>query len=97
MKITGVNIKILNNIISIMLIQLIKITCPYCKKEFSDHILRSLSSSHYEIAKKSGVLKPTRKCPGCHKNVNLEGNYVHTKPIFSRKQKIKRWFDKFLP
>ncbi|KKP93232.1 MAG: hypothetical protein US25_C0042G0005 [Candidatus Moranbacteria bacterium GW2011_GWE1_36_7] len=80
-----------------MFIQSIEITCPHCKNEFSDRILLSLSSSHYEIAKKSGVLEPTRECPNCHMSVELEGNYVRTEPVFTLKQRIWRWFDKFLP
>jgi endogenous inhibitor of DNA gyrase (YacG/DUF329 family) len=82
-----------------MLIQLIEITCPDCKNQFSDHILSSLSSTHYEIAKKSGTLEPTRKCPKCHKLVDISDgkNYIYEEPVFTLKQRIKRWFEKFLP
>ena len=81
-----------------MLIQLIEITCPKCQNNFSDRILLSLSSTHYDIAKKSGVLEPTRECPKCNRQVELIGeNYKLTEPIFSRWQKIKNWFYKFLP
>lgn len=81
-----------------MYIQPIEITCPYCKNEFSDRILHSLGSGHYEIAKKSGVLEATRECPACHEAVDISnGNYTNTEPIFTLKQRVGRWFNNFLP
>jgi len=82
-----------------MYIQIIEITCPYCQNKFSDRILLSISRSHYEAAKKSGVLEPTRECAKCHKLVDIANgkNYIHEKPVFTLKQRIGRWFEQFLP
>lgn len=83
-----------------MMIKSIVITCPNCKNKFTSTKVLSFNTFNGPPDFSDESFSATRKCPDCGKVVDITNgnNWIYTPdPILSMSQKIKHFFDKFLP
>lgn len=82
-----------------MMISGILITCPKCQHKFDGAILLSMGTCRPK--KDSELLSKFRKCENCSYDVDIyEGNNGKRAFIFPPKtfsEKMRAWFNKFLP
>jgi len=80
-----------------MMIKSITITCPDCNEKFTSTKVLSFNTFNGPPDFKSESFQPSRKCPSCEGMIDVTNgnNWIYT-PLTTR-QKIKHFFDKFLP